>query len=188
MNGPISPPTDRTDLQAERQIQRLTAEARTGRHRSDGGWPAGVGSERPDANGIPWPLRRVLEWETRAGRKGTFGRRGCRGPFRQASPACPASMVKSAWAMASIRRRGPRAWKIRGRKSAASDPRPDQGLAENRHGRTRALKVDSDPVRWAGVRLIDLAAKFGMATRNGQQLDLQRPSSTCFPVCSSVHA
>jgi DMSO/TMAO reductase YedYZ molybdopterin-dependent catalytic subunit len=44
----------------------------------------------------------------------------------------------------------------------------------------RCIEGWSDPVRWTGARLVDLVAKFGMATRSGRTLDLDRTPTDLF--------
>jgi hypothetical protein len=183
VSAPISPPTGQTDLQAERQIQRLTRRSfATGAIAAMAGL-AGWGwlRTRSDANGIPWPLRRVLEWNQKL----------AQGYFRptRLSRTFSTSIARMPRVNGQIGLGNgfdPGAWSLRVENSAGGKPLHltlDQIKALPKIDTVTELKCIegwSDPVRWAGVRLIDLAAKFGMATRNGQQLDLQRPSSDLF--------
>ena len=67
MNAPLAPQTELDDKEVERRIRKMTRRSfATGAIACLAGF-AGWGwlRTRPDADGIPWPLRRMLEWNAR---------------------------------------------------------------------------------------------------------------------------
>jgi DMSO/TMAO reductase YedYZ molybdopterin-dependent catalytic subunit len=176
------PPNSESD-QVERKVQRLTRRSfATGAAAALVGL-AGCGwlRTRPDDDGIPWPLRRMLEWNQRLAE-------ACFRPTRL-SPTFPNRVARTPRANGLIGLAGPvdpATWSLRVENSAGqkslkftlndikSLPRVDM-VTE-----LRCIEGWSDPVHWTGARLVDLAAQFGGATRAGGRLDLSRAAADLF--------
>jgi DMSO/TMAO reductase YedYZ molybdopterin-dependent catalytic subunit len=183
MNGPLAPLTDPHDREVERQIQRMTrrsfstAAIASLAALAGGGWLR----TRPDDNGIPWPLRRVLEWNA------TLAQAYFR-PTRFA-PTFSTSVARMPRVNGHLGLGSgfdPATWSLRLENSQGRKPlllTLDQIQALPRVETVTELKCIegwSDPVRWTGVRLADLAARFGKATRSGRPADFQRSPSDLF--------
>ena len=127
---------------------------------------------RSQADGLPWPLRRVLEGNERLARA-TFG------PARPA-PAFPAGRARWPRVNGRYGLRGaidPAAWRLRvvGAGGKSAEFTMDDIKALPRAEQVTELKCIegwSTVVRWAGARLVDLAAETGLAARDGRPFRL----------------
>ncbi len=184
--------TDPNDREVERQIRRMT-------RRSFGtGAIAGLAAlagwgwlrTRPDENGIPWPLRRVLEWNA------TLAQAYFR-PTRLA-PTYSTSVARMPRVNGHLGLGDgfdPATWSLRLENSAGEEAADrltlDQIQALPRVETVTELKCIegwSDPVCWTGVRLADLASRFGKATHSGRPADFQRVSFRPVSLRFVVHA
>jgi DMSO/TMAO reductase YedYZ molybdopterin-dependent catalytic subunit len=128
---------------------------------------------RGEEGGVPWPLRRALEFDERLGRAA----------FRPSrlSPEFPASAAREPRVNGDLGLESPldpAAWRLR-----VVGPAGDRAARSLTLGEIRALpRVEmttelrciegwSEVVRWAGARLADLAAATGLATRSGRPPD-----------------
>ena len=168
----------------ERRLRRLDRGAGS-RRRAWRPWPAsgaGAGSSpRSEEDGLPWPLRRVLEFNERVARgrlpRRRASRRNSLGPRR----GCPASTARSGSNRPSTRppggsRSSGRRVQARGRFTL------DEIKALPRVEMTtelRCIEGWSEVVHWAGARLADLAAVTGLATRDGRPADPGEGRRTC---------
>ncbi len=195
--GPIEPPVLPAVAQAEahtrpapippdpalRQMRRLTRRGfATGAIVALSG-AAGWGwlRSRTAADGIPWPLRRMLEWNQSVAQ--AYFR-----PTRLA-PTFAITSARMPRVNGHVGLDGhfdPRTWSLHVNNTTGATPL-QLSIADiktlPRVDMTTELKCIegwSDPVHWTGARLVDLAAKFGMATRTGLKLDLERVASDAF--------
>ena len=129
-----------------------------------------IASRAPD-QGIPWPLRRALEFDARAHRV-AFG------PASKLAPEFAASAARMPRVNGRIGLKSKldlAAWRLQVSGPAGSNTyRLDDVKALPRHEVTTELKCIegwSVVVRWAGARLADLASASGLATRSGRPLD-----------------
>jgi DMSO/TMAO reductase YedYZ molybdopterin-dependent catalytic subunit len=195
--GPVEPPVPPALAQAEahtrpapippdpalRQMRRLTRRgfatgaivALTG----TAGW--GWLWSRAPADGIPWPLRRMLEWNQSV----------AQGYFRptRLAPTFATTSARMPRVNGHVGLDGhfdPRTWSLHVNNTTGATPL-QLSIADiktlPRVDMTTELKCIegwSDPVHWTGARLVDLAAKFGMANRTGLKLDVERVASEAF--------
>ena len=131
-----------------------------------------------DDHGIPWPLRRMLEWNQRL----------AEAYFRRArlSPTFPASVARMPRVNGHVGlddRFDPANWSLRLENSVGEKPLtvtlddikllPQVDLVTE----LRCIEGWSDPVRWTGARLVDLVSRSGIATRSGAKPDLEQAES-----------
>src|SRR5262245_13669510 len=128
---------------------------------------------RDEEDGLPWPLRRVLELNERVAR-GTFRasrlspefpRSAARMPRVNGSIGLESGLDPSAWRLRVFGPAGEpasRSFRLDGIKSL---PRVEMTTE------LRCVEGWSEVVHWAGARLLDLAAVTGLATRSGQPAD-----------------
>jgi DMSO/TMAO reductase YedYZ molybdopterin-dependent catalytic subunit len=175
--APISPDP------ALRQMQRLTrrgfATGAIAALTGAAGW--GWLRSRAAADGIPWPLRRMLEWNQSVAQ--AYFR-----PTRLA-PTFPTTSARMPRVNGHVGLDGhfdPKTWSLHVNNATGATPL-ELSLADiktlPRVEMTTELKCIegwSDPVHWTGARLVDVAAKFGMASRTGLKLDLERVASDAF--------
>ena len=158
-----------------------------------GGWRWLV--TRSDLGGLPWPLRRVLEFDERL----------ARGLFRPSrlSPQFPRSAARTPRTNGSIGLGAdldPAEWRLRVIGSPGGhSPQTftlDQIKAFPRAEMTtelRCIEGWSEVVHWAGARLADLASVTGLATRGRHQLGyaaLQTPDGNYYvglDMASALH-
>jgi DMSO/TMAO reductase YedYZ molybdopterin-dependent catalytic subunit len=136
-----------------------------------GGWRWLV-SRRPDG-GLPWPLRRVLEFNERLGRA-AFGQHRLSPEF----PRAAAGMPRVNGLLGLNPTLDPDAWRLRVVGPAGEAAARSLTLAEIRAlprvemtTELRCIEGWSNVVPWAGARLADLAARTGLATRSGRPPD-----------------
>jgi DMSO/TMAO reductase YedYZ molybdopterin-dependent catalytic subunit len=169
----IGPPLS-TNEQGEAQMRRLTRRSfATGAAASLAGLAAwGWLRTREADDGIPWPLRRVLQWNEKLAR--AYSR-----PSRLA-PTFAANVARMPRANGNIGLGGgfnPATWSLRIESPTAKKPLRialDDIRALPRVDMVtelRCIEGWSDPVRWTGARLVDLAAKLGVADRAGRRAD-----------------
>jgi hypothetical protein len=165
----------RLDEETERRLRRLS---RRGFASAVAAVVGGVLSwrwvvTRDNEGGLPWPLRRVLEWNERVSR----------GVFRPAglSPQFPRSMARAprvngrigldqgielaGWRLQVIGPDGPGSSRWFTLDQIKALPRADMTTE------LRCIEGWSEIVHWAGVRLRDLALTTGLAKRAGHLLD-----------------
>jgi len=140
---------------------------------------------RPNDQGVPWPLRRVLEFDERV-------HRAVFGPFKPA-PAFPASASRTPRVNGRIGidlGLNVDAWRL---KVAGPGGSKSYTLAEvkalPRVEMTTELKCIegwSVVVTWAGARLTDLASASGLATRSGRPIDLRDSPGDVMPFASAA--
>jgi Oxidoreductase molybdopterin binding domain len=125
---------------------------------------------RGDEDGLPWPLRRVLEFDERV----------ARGAFR--ASRLSAEFPRSAGRMPRVNGSigldiglDPTAWRLRVIGSAGAEAQQSFGLDDIKAlprvemtTELRCVEGWSEVVNWAGARLVDLAAATGLATRGGR--------------------
>jgi Oxidoreductase molybdopterin binding domain len=182
MSDPLPPVTEANDREVERRIRRMTRRSfATGAIAGLAGL-AGWGwlRTRSDADGIPWPLRRMLECNAKLAQ--AYFR-----PTRSARtfPISVARMPRPNGGLGLGNGIDPATWSLR---LENSERKPviltlDQIKALPEVDTVTELKCIegwSDPVSWTGVRLADLAARFGKATRSGRPADLERSPSDLF--------
>lgn len=161
---------------AEQSVRRLTRRAFL--------WGAGAGlaglagwewlRTRPDDDGLPWPLRRALEFDE--GLSGGYFR-----PTRLAPTFAPelAREPRVNGGIGLDAGLDPAAWKLTAR-AAAGERALEVTLAEVRAlprvemvTELKCVEGWSTVVRWAGARLADFAARHGLAGRSGRPAGAQ---------------
>jgi DMSO/TMAO reductase YedYZ molybdopterin-dependent catalytic subunit len=136
---------------------------------------------RSAADGIPWPLRRMLEWNQSVA-QGYFRPTRLARTFATTS----ARMPRVNGHVGLNGHFDPKTWLLHVNNTTGVTPLElslEEIKALPRVDMTTELKCIegwSDPVHWTGARLLDLAAKFGMANRTGLTLDLERIASDVF--------
>jgi DMSO/TMAO reductase YedYZ molybdopterin-dependent catalytic subunit len=183
VKAPVAPPPDPNDREVERRIRRLTRRSfATGAIAGLAGL-AGWGwlRTRPDADGIPWPLRRMLEWNAKLAE--AYFR-----PTRLARtfPTGVARMPRPNGGLGLGNGIDLATWSLRLENSADAKPLmlsldqiktlPEVDMVTE----LKCIEGWSDPVYWTGVRLADLAARYGKATRSGKPADLEGSPSDLF--------
>jgi DMSO/TMAO reductase YedYZ molybdopterin-dependent catalytic subunit len=141
---------------------------------------------RDEIDGVPWPLRRALE----------FNERVARGYFRadRLAPTFPLSqarMPRPNGQMGLEAALDSDSWQLQV-EAKAKQPRQltltlDDIKALPRVEMVTELKCIegwSDPVHWAGARLVDFADKYGMATRSGGKASLPKDAGDLFKYAS----
>ena len=150
------------------------------------GWRGGPGRlggwrwliTRSEEDGLPWPLRRVLEFNERVARAASV-------PSRL-SPEFPRTAARMPRVNGSIGLDiGPRPGR---RGGSGSSDRPASGAARSftldeiralprveMTTELRCIEGWSEVVHWAGARLADLASATGLATRSGRPTDPDAP-------------
>ncbi len=128
---------------------------------------------RDEEGGLPWPLRRALE----------FNERLARGGFRASrfSPEFPRSMARMPRVnglIGLVPNLDLSGWRLRVVGPAGAQPPRSFALEEIKAlprvemtTELRCIEGWSDVVHWAGARLSDLAAVTGSATRSGRPTD-----------------
>ncbi len=145
---------------------------------------------RSQDEGISWPLRRVLEADERVARE-TF-RPGGRAPEfvpSRASRPRVNGMIGMTAAPGRLRPVDPDAWRVEAR-GGAGDVR-SLSLAEIRAlprfeqvTELKCIEGWSTVVRWAGVRLSDLAAFTGLASRSHRPYNASHPPNDLYDYVS----
>jgi DMSO/TMAO reductase YedYZ molybdopterin-dependent catalytic subunit len=150
---------------------------------------------RGDEGGLPWPLRRVLEFDEQLARglfrpsrlSPQFPRFAARMPRVNGSIGLNANLDPSEWRLQVIGSAGahsPRSFTL-GQIKALSRVEMTTEL--------RCIEGWSDVVHWAGARLADLASLTGLATREGRLLGyaaLQTPDGQYYvglDMASALH-
>jgi DMSO/TMAO reductase YedYZ molybdopterin-dependent catalytic subunit len=128
---------------------------------------------RGEEDGLPWPLRRVLEFNERVARglfratrrSPEFPRSAARMPRVNGSIGLESGLDLAAWRLEVIGAAGEqsRRWLSLGEIKAL--PRVEMTTE------LRCVEGWSEIVHWAGARLADLASVTGLATRSGQPFD-----------------
>jgi DMSO/TMAO reductase YedYZ molybdopterin-dependent catalytic subunit len=136
---------------------------------------------RAASDGIPWPLRRMLEWNQLV----------AQGYFRptRLAPTFAITSARMPRVNGHVGLDGhfdPKSWSLHVNNTTGATPLR-LSLADiktlprvNMTTELKCIEGWSDPVHWTGARLVDLAAKFGMANRTGLKLDLERVASDAF--------
>jgi DMSO/TMAO reductase YedYZ molybdopterin-dependent catalytic subunit len=176
-----------TDAETQRLIRRMTRRSFT-----VGGLATllGVGGwywlrTRALEGGLPWPLRRVLE----------FNETLAQSYFRDArlAPNFPREQAREPRVNGPIglgKNFDPAQWKLQvevpGHRGAARAFSLAQIKALPRTEMVTELKCIegwSDPVHWAGARLSDFASKYGFGTRSGNAPDPERRNEDLLKYC-----
>jgi len=173
----VVPAAERNDREVDQRIRRLTR-----RGFATGGMGALAGllawgwvRTRPQDQGIPWPLRRMLEWNATLAQAyfrptrlaPTFSPSVARWPRANGNLGLQNAFDPAAWSLRleNATEKGPLIVTLEQIKSL---PRVDM-VTE-----LKCIEGWSDPVRWTGVRLADLAVRLGKATRSGKAADIER--------------
>jgi DMSO/TMAO reductase YedYZ molybdopterin-dependent catalytic subunit len=164
---------ERTDL--ERQLRRLS---RRGFAAGGAAVLAGFAGwrwlvTRGEEDGLPWPLRGVLEFNERVAqgtfrasrRSPEFPRSAARMPRVNGSIGLESGLDPATWRLEVVGAAGERARRLFSLDDIKALPRVDM-TAE-----LRCIEGWSEIVHWAGARLADLASVTGLATRGGQPFD-----------------
>jgi DMSO/TMAO reductase YedYZ molybdopterin-dependent catalytic subunit len=128
---------------------------------------------RREADGLPWPLRRVLEFNERVARgiyrasrrSPEFTRSAGREPRVNGSIGLESSLDLATWKLEVIGGAGEQARRLFSLDEIRALPRVEM-TAE-----LRCIEGWSEVVCWAGARLADLAAITGLAARRGDPFD-----------------
>ncbi len=144
-------------------------------------------ASRPLAEGIPWPLRRLLEMNERLAR--AVFRPTAQAPIFARDRAVEPRPNGNLGMLADdglYRAPDPREWRLRIEGGEADRYREltlDELRQMPRAEHTTELKCIegwSAVVHWAGVRLVDVAAETGLASRSGMPFDAHRPSTSLY--------
>jgi DMSO/TMAO reductase YedYZ molybdopterin-dependent catalytic subunit len=170
--------------EAERAMQRMTRRSFT-----IGGIAAlaGVGGwywlrTRPDAAGIPWPLRSALDFNARLA-EGYF--KGTR--LAPTFPAEQAEEPRPNGGLGITQDLDPRRWRLQVETPSRNDARTftlDDIKALPRVDMVtelRCIEGWSTVVAWTGARFVDFAHAYRLATRSGDALDPARQPHDLFP-------
>jgi DMSO/TMAO reductase YedYZ molybdopterin-dependent catalytic subunit len=122
---------------------------------------------RSEADGLPWPLRRVLEWNERVARglfRGSsrspeFPRTAARLPRVNGVIGLESDLDPAAWTLRVLGAGSSRSFALEEIKAL---PRFEMTTE------LRCIEGWSEVVHWAGTRLADLASATGLATRDGE--------------------
>jgi len=128
---------------------------------------------RTAEDGLPWPLRRALEFDERVARglfrpsrrSPEFPRSAARMPRINGSIGIVSDLDLSAWRLQIIGAAGGRAPRLLTLDDVKALPRVEMTTE------LRCIEGWSDVVHWAGARLADLASVTGLATRSGRPTD-----------------
>jgi DMSO/TMAO reductase YedYZ molybdopterin-dependent catalytic subunit len=176
------------DAEVARQMRRLT--------RRSFGWgavsaAAGFGGwkwlrSREEIDGAPWPLRWMLEFNERVAR-------GYYSPKRLAPmfPRDQARMPRPNGQLGLEAALDPGAWQLQ-LETAAPQPRRLTLTLKDVKALPRVEMVTelkciegwSDPVHWAGARLVDFADKYGAATKSGGKASAPQRADDLFQYVS----
>ena len=136
---------------------------------------------RAAADGIPWPLRRMLEWNQSV----------AQGYFRptRLAPTFPTTSARMPRVNGHVGLDGhfdPKTWFLHVNNTTGATPL-ELSLEDTKTlprvdmiTELKCIEGWSDPVHWTGARLADLVARFGIATRSGRRPDLERGVSDLF--------
>jgi DMSO/TMAO reductase YedYZ molybdopterin-dependent catalytic subunit len=128
---------------------------------------------RSEEDGLPWPLRRVLEFNERLAR-GIYRTSRLSPEFPRASAGMPrvngtigleSGLDLSAWRLQVAGAAGPQAPRSFTLDDIKALPRVEMTTE------LRCIEGWSEVVHWAGARLADLAAVTGLATRSGRHAE-----------------
>ncbi len=158
-----------------------------------GGWRWLV--TRGDDGGLPWPLRRVLEFDERLGRaffrpsrlSPQFPRSAARMPRVNGTIGLDTSIDASEWRLRVSGSPGENSPRLFNLDQIKALPRAEMTTE------LRCIEGWSDVVHWAGARLADLAQATGLATRGGRLLEyasLQTPDGQYYvglDMASALH-
>jgi hypothetical protein len=123
--------------------------------------------------GIPWPLRRVLEFNERVARgyyrawrrSPEFPRSAARMPRENGSIGLGSRLNLATWRLAVLGAVGEQSRRLFSIDDIKALPRVEMTTE------LRCIEGWSEVVHWAGARLADLAAVTGLATRTGRRFD-----------------
>jgi DMSO/TMAO reductase YedYZ molybdopterin-dependent catalytic subunit len=162
-------PNQAADHEVEQEIRRMTRRSFSVGAVSALAGLAGFGwvKTQGDDDGIQWPLRRLLQWNEMLAE-------ACFSPSRLAPTFAPglARMPRANGRVGLTQKFDPASWSLRVESPALKTPVEltlDEIKALPRFEMVTELKCIegwSDPVRWAGARLVDLADKLRAATRS----------------------
>ena len=133
-----------------------------------GGWRWLV--TRSEEDGLPWPIRRVLELDERVARGAfrasrlspEFARSAARMPRVNGSIGLESDLDAAAWRLRVVGSAGEHAPQSFNLEDIKALPRVEMTTE------LRCIEGWSDVVHWAGTRLADLASVTGLATRGGR--------------------
>jgi len=125
---------------------------------------------RSEDDGLPWPLRRVLEFDERLARgifrtsrlSPEFPRSAARMPRINGTIGLESDLDLSAWKLQVVRAAGDHAWRSFTLDDIKALPRVETTTE------LRCIEGWSEVVYWAGARLADLATVTGLANRSGR--------------------
>jgi DMSO/TMAO reductase YedYZ molybdopterin-dependent catalytic subunit len=128
---------------------------------------------RGEEDGLPWPLRRALEFNERVARgffrasrrSPEFPRSAAQMPRVNGSIGLESGLDLATWRLEVVGAAGERARRWFSLDDIKALPRVDM-IAE-----LRCIEGWSEVVHWAGARVADLASVTGLATRGGQPFD-----------------
>jgi DMSO/TMAO reductase YedYZ molybdopterin-dependent catalytic subunit len=128
---------------------------------------------RSEEDGLPWPLRRALEFNERVARgifhgsrrSPEFPRSAARMPRVNGTIGLESDLELSAWKLQVVGAAGDQA-----RRSLTLDDIKALPQVETTT-ELRCIEGWSEVVHWAGARLFDLASVTGLATRSGRPAD-----------------
>jgi DMSO/TMAO reductase YedYZ molybdopterin-dependent catalytic subunit len=145
-----------------------------------GGWKWLRSREQID--GVPWPLRRVLEFNERVARScfradrlaPTFPLSQARVPRANGQLGLDAALVAGEWRLEVESATGVPRQLILTLDDIKALPRVEM-VTE-----LKCIEGWSDPVHWAGARLVDFADKYGVATKSGGKASVPRDADDLF--------
>jgi DMSO/TMAO reductase YedYZ molybdopterin-dependent catalytic subunit len=128
---------------------------------------------RSEEDGLPWPLRRVLELDERLARglfrasrlSPEFPRSAARMPRVNGTIGLESDLDLSAWRLQVLRASGDHTRRSFTLDDIKALPRVETTTE------LRCIEGWSEVVHWAGARLADLASVTGLATRSGRPID-----------------
>ena len=130
-------------------------------------------TSRSEVDGLPWPLRRVLEFDERVARAAfradrlapSFSRTRARMPRVNGSIGLDTEIDPQSWRLRVVGPAGERAARSLTLAEIRALPRVEMTTE------LKCIEGWSEVVHWAGARLSDLAAATGLATRSGRPPD-----------------
>jgi DMSO/TMAO reductase YedYZ molybdopterin-dependent catalytic subunit len=130
-------------------------------------------TSRSEVDGLPWPLRRVLELDERVARAAfradrrapSFPRTRARMPRVNGSIGLETELDPQSWRLRVVGPGGERAARSLTLAEIRALPRVEMTTE------LKCIEGWSEVVHWAGARLSDLAATTGLATRSGRRPD-----------------